>query len=601
MRKLDPESLSERIKFIEQYIHAENAATGSKLDANANVSSKNIATLEAELNKDINIQVNRELIKNRIRQKYDHLLAEQYEKDIESHLIYVHDETSLKPYCVSIDMTPFIQHGMKGLGGESTAPKNLNSFCGSFINLVFAIASQFAGAVATTQFLTCMEYYVRKEFGEDWYVSLSDQNKKTIQQCFQQIVYSINQPAAARGYQAVFWNISIFDREYFEAIMKHTILPDFEEPSWDGVSALQQMFLEWFRQERSHAELTFPVITAALLTNDNKVSDQQTVDVIANEFAEGNTMFVYLSDTPDSLASCCRLRNEISKEDFSYSLGAGGVKTGSINVITLNVNRLVQQQHDLTEVVSRIHKYHLVYREIIKDYIDNNMLPVYTEGFIDLDKQFCTIGINGFVEAAEYRGISITPNQEYFSFAKQILNHIYQLNRAITKETGIKFNTEFVPAENLGVKNAKWDKQDGLAVQRDCYNSYFYVVENDTNMFDKFILHGKDINVYLDGGSALHLNIDVPMDKETFKGLFNVAAVAGCNYFTVNIPRTPCDTCGYIEKRPVSHCPMCGSVTPDRITRVIGYAKRVSSWSAPRQQEHSTRFYHNSDKSTLTT
>jgi ribonucleoside-triphosphate reductase len=185
------------------------------------------------------------------------------------------------------------------------------------------------------------------------------------------------------------------------------------------------------------------------------------------------------------------------------------VSTGSINVITINMNRLVQDNRDVSTEVNKIHKYHIAYRSLIQEYLDHGMLPVYDAGYISLDKQFLTLGINGLVEAAEYKGIDVGTTDEYKNFVSGFLKKIHTENKKIANETGFLFNTEFVPAENLGPKNAQWDKRDGYVVSRDCYNSYFYVVEDEgINHIDKFILHGKEYIEYLDGGSALHVNLD---------------------------------------------------------------------------------------------
>lgn len=607
MQKLSSDFLSEKIEAIRNYGVGKNAAESSKFDANANVEKSNTATRSNELLKDVYIQINRQMLKDRIATLYGSESAQSYINDLESHLLYTHDETSLFPYCVSANMYPFLTDGLIKLGGESEAPHNLQSFCGSFVNLVFAISSQFAGAVATVEFLMYFEHFVKKEYGTDWYEKLdnivsigvkSRTMREVLEQHLQGVVYSINQPAAARGYQSVFWNISLFDEYYFKSLFGDFCFPDdeFTQPEWSGVDAMQRLFLSWFNKEREKKVLTFPVVTAALLTENGRCKDDEFTKYLANEMAEGNSFFVYMSESADSLASCCRLRNEVNDTSFSYSLGAGGVATGSINVMTLNVNRFVQEHgldvEKLKEVISRIHKYQIAYRSLIEDDLKNGMLTVYDAGFISLDKQFCTIGINGFVEAAEYMKIDISPNEKYFDFCKQFLGTIYQENRKITKETGIKFNTEFVPAENLGVKNAKWDTQDGLYVPRDVYNSYFYIVEDEeTNPLDKFMLHGKDVIQYLDGGSALHLNLDVPLPADKYYGLFQVAATSGANYWTVNVKNTVCNSCGHIEKRPTASCIKCGSSDVDGATRVIGYIKRISSFSNARQKEAKRRYY----------
>lgn len=589
MIRLHPEQLNQKLSFIDEYIQAKNAADGSKLDANANVTQKNIATMEQELMKDFFVQINRAKVSGKIRELFGQDLAEEYLRQIEAHEIYVHDETSLKPYCVSVTMYPFLREGLSKLGGESQAPKHLASFCGSFINFVFAVSSQFAGAVATVEFLTYFDYFARKDFGENYL----ETHRKEIENHLQQVVYSINQPAAARGYQSVFWNISIYDQYYFDAMFGNFVFPDFERPNWESTAKLQRFFMRWFNQERTKAILTFPVVTAAMLTEQGKCKDSAFADEVAQELAEGNAFFIYQSDNPDSLASCCRLRNEIADHTFSYSLGAGGVATGSINVITINMNRLVQDGRDLATEVSKIHQYQYAYRKLMEEYLAAGMLPVYDAGFISLDKQFLTIGINGMVEAAESQGLTVGYNPEYMAFVQERLKIIFQANQAASKKYGVKFNTEFVPAENLGVKNAKWDKTDGYFVPRECYNSYFYVVEDEEiNALDKFLLHGKELIEWLDGGSALHLNLDEALPQSGYRSLLDIAAKTGCNYFCINVKITICNECQHIDKRTRHQCAKCGSSNIDYGTRVIGYLKRVSAFSSARQKEHGLRFYH---------
>ena len=455
--------------------------------------------------------------------------------------------------------------------------------------MIFAISSQFAGAVASVEWLMYMDYFARKDFGENYI----ETHSKQMESYFQQVVYSINQPAAARNYQSVFWNISLYDEHYFNALFGDFVFPDFDKPQWDTVNRLQHFFMKWFNNERSKKVLTFPIVTAAMLIKDGKPKDEEFATMCAKELSEGNSFFIYLSESADSLASCCRLRSEMSDNTFSYTLGAGGVSTGSINVITININRLIQQNKSLDEQVRKIHKYHHAYREIIIGFKDNGLLPVYNAGFISLDKQYSTIGINGMVEAAEFSGIIVSDNESYKDFVSAQLKIIYDLNKEAKKTFKFMFNTEFVPAENLGVKNSKWDKDDGLVVNRACYNSYFYAVEDeDINHIDKFFLHGSEMTKYLDGGSALHLNLEEALTKNQFYNLICIAAKSGCNYFCTNIKITICNDCEHIDKKTLLSCNHCGSHNIDYGTRVIGYLKRVSAFSSPRQIEHDLRHYH---------
>jgi ribonucleoside-triphosphate reductase len=611
-------ALDGKKQFIKDYAAASNAATGSKYDANANVTEKNIVTLNGELFKGDVIKVNRAILTDKIRELYGEDLAKEYIRQLESHELYKHDETSIMPYCVAITMYPFLLEGLQPIGGLSAKPKNLDSFCGMFVNLVFAISSQFAGAVATGEFLMYFDYFARKKWGEHYFKYADGDNAKhrwhededgnrvdegtigaQICQYFQQIVYSINQPAAARNFQSVFWNISYFDKNYFEGIFGEFYFPDGTQPQWESLNWLQKKFMSWFNEERTKCILTFPVETVALLTDGEDVKDTEWADYTAEMYSKGHSFFTYMSDSADSLSSCCRLRNEVTDNQFSYSLGAGGIATGSKSVMTLNINRLVQNAVNngydmieyLRENVRKVHKYQTAYNELLKDYLRDGLLTVYTAGFIDMKKQYLTVGVNGVIEAAEFLGIPVNDNPTYREFMQSILKTISDENRkARTKE--LMFNTEFVPAENLGVKHANWDRKAGYVVPRDCYNSYFYAVEDTSlTVLDKFKLHGKEYVEYLDGGSALHMNLDEHLSKEQYRNLLRVAAREGTNYFTFNIPNTICNECGHIDKRYLKKCPKCGSENVDYATRVIGYLKRVSNFSQARQEEASRRFY----------
>nr|UWH96015.1 MAG: anaerobic ribonucleoside-triphosphate reductase [Bacteriophage sp.]DAH01559.1 MAG TPA: anaerobic ribonucleoside triphosphate reductase [Crassvirales sp.] len=512
-KRAESRALNEKKQFIKDYAKAKNAATGSKYDANANVTEKNIVTLNGELFKGDVIKVNRAILTDKIRELYGEELAKEYIRMLEQHLLYKHDETSIMPYCVAITMYPFLLEGLQPIGGLSARPKNLDSFCGMFVNLVFAISSQFAGAVATGEFLMYFDYFARKEWGDDYWKrpeEMVDKHRnidKTLEQKFQQIVYSINQPAAARNFQSVFWNISYFDKNYFEGIFGEFYFPDGTQPQWESLSWLQKKFAKWFNEERTKCILTFPVETMALLTNGEDVVDEEYADFTAEMYSKGHSFFTYMSDSPDSLSSCCRLRNEVTDNQFSYSLGAGGIATGSKSVMTLNINRLVQDAVNngydmieyLRENVKKVHKFQTAYNELLKDYLKDGLLTVYTAGFIDMKKQYLTIGVNGVIEAAEFLGIPVNDNPTYREFMQSILKTISDENRkAKTKE--LMFNCEFVPAENLGVKHANWDRKAGYVVPRDCYNSYFYAVEDTSlTILDKFKLHGKDYIKYLDG------------------------------------------------------------------------------------------------------
>ena len=598
----------EKIKFILDYCNAKNPATGSKYDANSNVENKNIATLIGELPKSNFIRINRRLLVDRMKNMFAKEDADKYVELLEKHFIYKNDETNLANYCASITMYPWLNNGTVEIGGNSTAPTNLKSFCGGFINMVFMVSGMLSGACATPEFLMYMNYFIEREYGEDYYknadkvVDLSLKQRtidKVITDCFEQIVYSINQPTGARNFQAVFWNIAYYDKYYFESLFGEFRFPDGNKPNWDSLSWLQKRFMKWFNKERTRTVLTFPVETMALLTKDGDVMDKEYGDFTAEMYAEGHSFFTYMSDNADSLSSCCRLRNEIQSNEFSYTLGAGGVSTGSKSVLTINLNRCVQYADKngipyldyLESVVDLCHKAQLAYNENLKDLQNKGMLPLFDAGYININRQYLTIGVNGLVEAAQFKGIRIDDNPDYVRFVQDILGLIERYNQKYrTKKT--MFNCEMIPAENAGVKHAKWDKEDGFETFRDCYNSYFYIVEDQSlNVIDKFRLHGHKYIEHLTGGSALHMNLEEHLSKEQYRQLLRVAAIEGCNYFTFNIPNTVCNDCGHIDKRYLHECPVCKSKNVDYLTRVIGYMKRISNFSQERQKEAGRRHY----------
>lgn len=633
--------------FIKDYINASNASTGSKYDSNANVENKNVVTLGQELHKGKNIMQNRYIMQNKIKVLYTKKLADQYIKDLESHVLYKHDESGTPgyPYCVAITMYPFLIDGLTKIGGQSKAPTDLKSYCGEFINLVYSVSSQFMGAVATPEFLMYMDYFIRKDYGDD-YLTILDKvvelNKKArtleqvIENAFQQVVHSMNMPAGNRGYQTVFWNVGYFDKNYFDGVFGEFKFPDGTAPKWETLSWLQKKFMKWFNEERTKYILTFPVETMAMLTDGHDIVDKEYADFTAEMWAEGHSFFCYLSDSPDSLSSCCRLRNSLKDgEDeehnhttHQFSMGTASVATGSKSVMTINLNRVIQnaareyfeeyegiileegQQIDInkikdkkllyqyisngiTEITERVHKYQRAFNEIIKDFLNANMLDIYRAGFINMKKQYLTIGVNGLTDAAEFLSIDANLNDDYKEFVNLILETINISNKK-DKTRDCMYNTEFVPGENLSNKNYNWDKKDGYYVspKHIMYSSYFFNPEDTSlSILDKMKLHGNEYVKYLDGGQAAHLNINEHLSFEQYRQLLRVASEYGCSYFTFNCKNSVCNDCGHISKDTLDVCPKCGSHNIDYLTRIIGYLKRVSSFNEARQTEEHMRYY----------
>lgn len=635
--------LKERSDYIDKCtLSNSNTATLSEVDANANVQNKNVATIEAEVYKSINKDIQRYKMKKRLIKLFPEV-ADQYEKDLNSHIIYTHDEASSpvpKPYCVAVSMYPFFREGTSNLDGlGSTAPTNLISFCGQFNNLVFLLSSQYKGAVAFGEFFNAFYYYCVKEWGETFWERDQEINNcgsmkpktisQTIEQAFQNIIYSINQPAGNRSFQSPFTNISYYDSNYWHSLFDEFVFPDGTKPVWEGIDYLQRKFIHWFNKEREKTLLTFPVESMALLSDGKDIIDKEYKELTAEMYAAGHSFFTYISDNPDGLASCCRLRNSIEKNEFSFTNGLTGVATGSVNVITLNINRIIQDyfidfipseslgnipsrwensrkwfrenQEEFTQsfkkylvnILDRVYKYHIAYKDMLYELYEHNMLPAYTAGYISLNQQFSTIGINGINEAAEFLEIKCSDNKEYEDFCALITSTISEENAKHRSKT-IKFNQEFVPAESLAIKNYNWDKTDGYWVpeDRNCYNSYFYKPDDPTiNVLERFRLQGKRYAGLMDGGVALHCNLEEHLSKKQYLHLIDYAIEQGTSYFTFNIPNSECKDCGFIAKRPLKECPKCGSKNITWWTRIIGYLRPITSFSEGRKIEANKRIY----------
>lgn len=625
--------IRERIDYMDEYSQSnENAATSSETDANANVTMKNVANLEGEVYKTTNRVIQRQRMKDKLNEMYPGV-AKKYEEDLNSHVIYTHDEATtpvLKQYCMAVSLYPLMMEGVGNIDGITpTPPNDLQSFSGQVTNLIFLLSSQCKGAVAVGEYFIALNYYIVQEFGPNWYEKLdvvtttnhcSKQRtvRDAIYKAFKQFIYGVNQPAGNRSYQSPFTNVSYYDHTYFDSLFGEFYYPDGTKPQWEAVDCLQRLFMKFFNKLRTKQILTFPVETMAMVYDPktNDIIDKDYKDFTAEMYAEGHSFFTYISDSADSLASCCRLRNELAENTFNPTSGLTGVMTGSCNVITLNINRIVQDCNKayglkrnggwkentsflrdyLVDILQRVYKYHIAFKTMLYDLEDKGMFAASNGGYIHISKLYSTIGINGLNEAARFLGMNVGNNKEYIEFLQLVLGTIKEQNKIHSVHDANRpflFNSEVVPAEGLGGKNYNWDKEDGYWVPEDenLYNSYFYDAHDDTSVLDKFILHGRQTYQYTDGGSAAHINLEDHLSKEQYLKLIDFAIANGTNYFTFNIPNSKCDDCGYITKHPITECPKCHSKNITQYTRVIGYLRPIKSFGKDRQIEASHRTY----------
>lgn len=623
--------IRERIDYMSNYADSDdNAASSSETDPNANVTQKNVANLDGEVYKTKNRIIQRQRMKDELNILYPEV-AKQYEIDVENHIIYPHDEASvptLKFYCQADSLYPLMTEGVGNIDGVTpTPPNDLQSFSGQITNLTFLLSSQCKGAVAFGEYFIALNYYIIAEFGDKWYEKLDcivtnphckiqRTVRDFIEKAFKQFIYGINQPAGNRSYQSPFTNVSYYDHTYFNSLFGEFYYPDGTKPEWAAINVLQKMFMKFFNKLRTKQILCFPVETLAMVHDGKDIIDKEYKDFCAEMYAEGHSFFTYISDSADSLASCCRLRNELAENTFNPTSGLTGVMTGSCNVITLNINRIVQdcdkayglKQHGgwtentsflkdyLVNILGRVYKYHIAFKTMLYEQEEKGMFAACNGGYIHMSKLYSTIGINGLNEAARFLGLKVSNNPEYIKFLQFILGTIKEENKKHSihdKKRPFLFNSEVVPAESLGGKNYRWDKSQGYWVPEDenLYNSYFFDAHDNTSVLDKMILHGRQTAQYCDGGSACHINLEDHLSKEQYLKLIEFAVKEGTNYFTFNIPNSKCDDCGYITKHPITECPKCHSHNITQYTRVIGYLRPIKSFGRDRQIEASKRVY----------
>lgn len=636
--------IRERIDYMNKYSESnENAATSSETDANANVTMKNVANLEGEVYKTTNRTIQRQRMKDKLNVLYPEV-AKQYEEDLNHHVIYTHDEATtptVKFYCQAVSLYPLMLEGVGNIDGITpSAPNDLQSFSGQITNLIFLLSSQCKGAVAVGEYFITLNYYIVQEFGPNWYEKLdavttsnycvkSRTIRDAIYKAFKQFIYGVNQPAGNRSYQSPFTNVSYYDHTYFDSLFGEFYYPDGTKPQWEAIDCLQRLFMKFFNKLRTKQILTFPVETMAMVYDPktNDIIDKDYKDFTAEMYAEGHSFFTYISDSADSLASCCRLRNKLAENTFNPTSGLTGVMTGSCNVITLNINRIVQDycswkwegiknihnsfiegtikfsrgeawefQEYLKNILERVYKYHIAFKTMLYEMEEKGMFAACNGGYTHMNKLYSTIGINGLNEAARFLGLEVSNNKEYIEFLQLVLGTIKEQNKIHSIHDAKRpflFNSEVVPAEGLGGKNYNWDKEDGYWVPNDknLYNSYFYNAHDNTSVLDKFILHGRQTYQYTDGGSAAHINLEDHLSKEQYLKLIDFAIANGTNYFTFNIPNSKCDDCGYITKHPITECPKCHSHNITQYTRVIGYLRPIKSFGKDRQIEANKRVY----------
>lgn len=279
-------------------------------------------------------------------------------------------------------------------------------------------------------------------------------------------------------------NVSFYDKVYFKSLFGEFYYPDGTQPEWNAIDKLQRIFMQLLREIRLIKPLTFPVTTMALVHNGKEYLDHEYKELCAEEWAKGGSFFCYTSDNPTSLASCCRVLNKMSDNTFSSTTGMTGVMTGSCNVITLNINRIVQDyihtwknwedhivdgkcafpfewfsesfsdlKNYLINILERVYKYHIAYKTMLYEMEDAKMFSDCNAGYIYMRKLYSTIGLIGYCEAAQFLGLSVSNNKEYKDFLKLVFGTVKEENKKNSihdSKRPFLFNSEAIP-KSLGM------------------------------------------------------------------------------------------------------------------------------------------------------
>lgn len=586
--------------FIDGFV--DKNVADSTIDSNANAHHKDVCSLLGEKGKSEDKLFAANKIFYELKKKYGLRTAKEWLNDEYSGAFYLHDfpSASMKPYCYAYDLSRLAKEGLFFLDGyNNQPPKHLTTFLDDVIEFISFFSNRSSGACGIPNILLWTLYFYKKDIAEGYYIKDKDYYLK---QCFQKFIYRINQPFL-RVDQSAFVNCSIFDRPYFESLFGGVQFPDgtFAIDYEEEFIEHQKIFMEVISDIRSSNMFTFPVLTYSLLYQNGKFVDEPFARWCSDHNTKWNDSNFFQSDSVDTLSNCCRLLSDTKKLNaFINSIGGSSLSIGSIKVNTINLMRIAyESEFNLKKYLSILRKRTTlccktldVIRHIIKRNIEKGLLPNYCDGGVEMDKQYCTVGILGLFEVVEAFGMintdefgNISYTDEGIDFASQIFEVINDVKDNFT--TDYSFNIESVPAERAAVILCQ---KDNLLYEKDdkfIYSNQWIPLSAKCTIQEKIRL-SSILDKKCSGGAIAHINLEQNFPtKDAAWDMLNYIAKNGVFYFAFNTRINECENHhGFVG---TDICPVCGKGVFDTYQRIVGFLEPVRTYSKDRKREFSTR------------
>lgn len=568
----------------------------ASIDQNSNVDDISVISYTNELKKPYERLNSYYMLWKELKRLYGLNVANNIVELNISGVIYINDFTGFGgglPYCYNYSTYDIMMNGLNMVKKiNCIPPKYLSSFKSQLEQFVTIASNSTLGACGLADLLIVMSYYVKnildtKQDGHFRFVSEED-CWNYVDDKLTSFIYTVNQPM--RGNQSPFTNVSVYDIEFLKKMKEDYIFPDGSSLDIPTVQKLQELYLDIMNREYRRTPITFPVTTACFSINENNdLQDYNFVNMISEKNKEFAFINLYIGKS-STLSSCCRLRSETNNEYFN-SFGSGSSKIGSLGVCTINLPRLAIIYKDdkqkfflrlkeLVEVCARVNN---AKRKIVQKRIENGNHPLYKLGYIDINTQYSTVGVNGFNEAIYYLGKDITTD-EGVSLGLEIINTINSINDKMQKKYKAPHNCEQVPGENLSIKLASKDKLLKYQNEFDLYSNQFIPLITNADLLDRIRLQGI-FDKHFSGGSICHLNIDNRIENtEDMKQLIVNCAKMGVVYFAINYELNKCEN-GHMTVGRNDICTICGSKITDKYLRIVGFLTNTKNWHKTRREK----------------
>lgn len=588
-------------EFIDNFVDKDTMADAT-IDPNANARHKDIRSFMTEKGKSEDKLFGLNKIFLEIKKKWGLRTAKAWLEQEFSKGFYLNDSTTASyfPYCWANDLTRLANEGLFFIDGyNNQAPKHLTTFLDDVIEFTSYLSNRQSGAVGLPNIIVWAYYFWKHDVEQGYYTKSPEEY---LRQNFQKLIFRLNQPFL-RIDQCAFTNISIFDRPYLESLFGGIEFPDgtFAIDQIEEIIEAQKVFMEVVADIRHEQMFTFPVLTHSLLYKDGKFQDEEFARWCSNHNIEWSDSNFFVSDNVGVLSNCCRLLSDTKKLDvFINSIGGSALSVGSCRVSTINLVRIAYESKFNKKKYLEILKNRVeldckaLYsmRHILQRNIEKGLLPNYQDGAVELDKQFCTIGILGLYEVIDLFGLINEDEAGYKSYSEDGLNFASEILDLIneTKDSfdfDFKFNIESIPAENCaGVICTA----DNLLFEQDKYfiysNQWIPLTEKCT-IQEKCRL-GNVLDKKCGGGCIAHINIENRFANEDEAwDMLNYVASQGVIYFAFT---TKINVCKHKHAFiGTNQCPECGGTVADQYSRVVGFYTPVSGYQKIRKKEFNHR------------